>query len=95
MSPHGPEAMERDPRTVTIDVDQRGNISIGRTPVSPDQLLSIMRRAVGEYGQTTPVLIRGDNEAEHVNIRRVMDLCTRAGLYRIKFAAIKDTVQQN
>ena len=89
-SPHGPEVVDRDPRTVTIDVTARGDISIGRIPLSSGQLLSIMRRAVVEYGQDTPVIIRGDGKTRHEEIRRVMDTCTRAGLYRVKFAAIKD-----
>lgn len=90
MSPHGPAVEQKDPRTVTIDVTDRGNLSIGRVPVSPEQLFSIMRRTVGEYGQTTPVVIRGDMEVQHVNIQRAIDICTRAGLYRVSFAAIKE-----
>lgn len=89
-APHGPEVVDRDPRTVTIDVTTRGDISIGRIPLSSGQLLSIMRRAVVEYGQDTPVVIRGDGDTRHEDIRRVMDTCTQAGLYRVKFAAIKD-----
>ncbi len=89
-APHGPEVVERDPRTVTIDVTTRGDISIGRIPLSSGQLLSIMRRAVVEYGQDTPVVIRGDGDTRHEHIRQIMDTCTQAGLYRVKFAAIKD-----
>lgn len=90
MSPHGPAVEKKDPRTVTIDVTGRGRLSIGRVPVSPEQLYAIMRRTVGDYGQTTPVVIRGDVDVEHENIKQAMDICTRAGLYRISFAAIKE-----
>ena len=91
MSPHGPAVEERDPRTVTIDVSDRGRLSIGRVPVSPEQLLAIMRRTVADYGQTTPVVVRGDMDVQHENIRRAMDICSQAGLYKIKFAAIKES----
>ncbi len=90
MSPHGPAVETRDPRTVTIDVNDRGHLSIGRVPVSPEQMFAIMRRTVAEYGQSTPVVIRGDMDVRHTNIQRAMDICTRAGLYRVSFAAIKE-----
>lgn len=90
MSPHGPAVEQRDPRTVTIDVSTRGRLSIGRVPVSEEQLFNIMRRAVADHGQTTPVVIRGDIDTQHEMIKRAMDICTRAGLFKIKFAAIKE-----
>lgn len=90
MSPHGPAVEQKDPRTITIDVTNRGNLSIGRVPVSSGQLLAIIRNARNTYGPTTPVVIRGDMETAHSHIKEAMDLCTRAGLYRIKFAAIKE-----
>ena len=89
MSPHGPLVEQRDPRTVTIDVSERGDFSIGRVPLSAQQLFSIMRNTVGIHGQSLPVVIRGDMETNHEHIKNVMDICTQAGLYRISFAAIK------
>lgn len=90
MSPHGPAVEKKDPRTVTIDVSSRGNIAIGRVPISAEQLYGIMRQTVSRHGQATPVVIRGDSKTQHEDIRRVMDVCTRAGLYKVQFAAIKD-----
>jgi biopolymer transport protein ExbD len=89
MAPHGPLVEERDPRTVTIDVNDRGELSISRVPLSPAQLRSIMRNTVGIYGQSLPVVIRGDIDTNHHHIKQAMDICTQAGLYRISFAAIK------
>ncbi len=90
MSPHGPAVEQRDPRTVTIDVDDDGRIAIGRFPLSEQRLFTVMRAAVVQHGQTTPVVIRGDMDTAHHHIKRAMDICTRAGLFRIKFAAIKE-----
>ena len=89
MAPHGPLVEERDPRTVTIDVNDRGELSVGRVPLSPGQLRSIMRNTVAIHGQSMPVVIRGDVETTHQHIKNAMDICTQAGLYRISFAAIK------
>jgi biopolymer transport protein ExbD len=90
LSPHGPAVEKKDPRTVTIDVSARGRISLGRVPVSAEQLYAIMRNTVSTYGQSTPVVIRGDSRTLHEEVKRVMDICTSAGLWKVQFAAIKD-----
>ena len=90
LSPHGAAVEQRDPRTITIEVDKNGRIEIGRAYVTPQVLKSILRKAVAEYGQTTPVVIRGDGETRHAEIRKVMDICSMSGLWKIKFAATKE-----
>jgi biopolymer transport protein ExbD len=37
-----------------------------------------------------PVMIRADKRTQHKDVRKVMDLCTDVGIWRIDFAAIKD-----
>ncbi|MFH0880016.1 MAG: biopolymer transporter ExbD [Lentisphaerota bacterium] len=90
MSPHGPVEMKKDPRTIVVDVDNNGKISIARTTISVAVLRSILRKAVAEYGQTTPVVIRGDIKTRHEYIKAIMDACSYAGLWKVKFAAIKE-----
>jgi biopolymer transport protein ExbD len=90
MAPNGPVEEQKDPRTVVVDVEQDGRISITRTPLSEGQLLSILNKARNTSGQSTPVVIRGDLEAKHEAIRRVMDICGKAGLWKIRFAALKE-----
>ncbi|NKB24708.1 MAG: hypothetical protein GKR87_10115 [Kiritimatiellae bacterium] len=92
LSPHGPAVEKKDPRTVTVDVDQNGKIYFGSTRLSPELFLQIMRKTVSDYGQDVPVVIRGDGKTKHDDIRKVMDACKGAGLWRVKFAAIKDKV---
>jgi len=90
MSPHGPAVEQRDPRTITIEVDKRGKVKLGPSWVSLDVLRSIMRKAVADFGQSVPVVIRGDRIAQHGQIRKVMDVCSSSGLWKIKFAATKE-----
>ncbi len=90
MAPDGKAVERKDPRTINIDVDDEGRIYIARQRLSLPALRSIMRNAVARHGQTLPVVIRGDMKARHEYIRRVMDVCSEAGLWRIKFAAIKE-----
>lgn len=94
LSPHGPAVEDKDPRTVTIEVDEKGRIQFGRgIYVSTDYLRSIMRKTVAEFGQTVPVVIRADGNVKHSDVKRVMDACSMAGLWKIKFAATKEQAE--
>ena len=90
MSPNGPVEEQKDPLTVVVDVDADGDISIMRTRISEGQLLNILNKARNESGQSTPIVIRGDFSAKHEAVKRVMDVCGKAGLWKIRFAALKE-----
>jgi biopolymer transport protein ExbD len=96
-SPNAPEmAQEKDPRTITIEVDEKGKVSIARTPLSMAKLRKVLTKTVadyGEYGITIPILIRADAGTNHAYVRQVMDTCTSSGLYKIAFVAVKDSVE--
>jgi biopolymer transport protein ExbD len=96
-SPHAPElAGEKDPRTITIEVDAKGGVSIARTKLSIQKLRTVLTKTVTDYGElgiTIPILIRGDMNAHHASIKQVMDICTSAGLYKIAFVAVKDLAE--
>jgi len=90
MAPDGKAVERKDPRTITIDVDDDGYVYITRQRMTLPHLRSVLINAVNRHGQTLPVVIRGDLSARHEYIRRVVDTCSAAGLWRIKFAAIKE-----
>ncbi len=96
-SPNAPEmAQEKDPRTITIEVDDKGKITIGRTPLSVSKLQKILTKAVSDYGvhgPSIPIQIRADHASRHANVKRVMDICTASGLYKIAFIAVKDDLE--
>jgi biopolymer transport protein ExbD len=90
LSPHGPAVEEKDPRTITVEIDKKGTIKLARVPVSYSVFTKILRKAVAEYGQTTPVVIRADAKTKHEDVKKVMDACSAAGLWKVKFAATKE-----
>ncbi len=90
MAPNGPVEETKDPRTVTVDVIADGRIQIMKTTLSEGQLFTILNNARKTAGQSTPVVIRGDLTTKHEAIKRVMDLCGKAGLWKIRFAALKE-----
>ncbi len=93
MAPHAKAVEQKDPREVVIEVDGKGRLSIARVYMSPEYLFTIMRKTVADHGQSVPVVIRGDGLTRHESIRAAMDACTRAGLWKVKFAAVKEKAQ--
>jgi biopolymer transport protein ExbD len=90
LAPFGPVEKVKDPRTVMVDVIADGTIQIMKTRISEGQLLTILNNARKTSGQSTPVVIRGDLTTKHEAIKRVMDICGKAGLWKIRFAALKE-----
>lgn len=90
MAPNGPAIEQKDPREVTVEVDQQGRISIARTYMSESYLRTILRKVVADHGQTTPILIRAAGGAKHEDIRKVMDAAAYAGLWKVSFVATKE-----
>ena len=90
MAPNGPTEEVKDPRTVLVDVTEDGTIQIMKTRISEGQLFTVLNNARKTAGQNTPVVIRGDLTTKHEAIKRVMDLCGKAGLWKIRFAALKE-----
>lgn len=90
MSPHGPAVEKKDPRTIMVDVDHKGRISIARVGMSADVLRQVLRKAVADYGPTIPLVIRGDGKTRHEDIKSVMDAAAAAGLWKVKFVAVKE-----
>ncbi len=93
MAPHGRAVEEKDPREVTVEVDEQGRISIAHNRMDVNYLAGVLRKVVADYGQTTPVVIRADARTKHQDVKQVMDACSRAGLWKIKFAAVKEAAE--
>jgi len=93
-APNGPAIEEKDPRTIIIEVDKAGDVFLAGTRVTPRYLRGILRTAVNRQGFGLPVLVRGDMKTRHSEIRQVLDTCSEVGLWRIRFAAIKQEVSK-
>ncbi|MBP7829218.1 MAG: biopolymer transporter ExbD [Kiritimatiellae bacterium] len=93
MAPHGVAVEKKDPRTIFVDVDSDGRISIARVYMSPPMLRLVLRKSVSQYGQTIPVVIQGDRRTKHEAIKQVMDSCAAVGLWKVKFAAKKEAAK--
>lgn len=89
-SPHGPAVETVNPLTVKVDVDEDGRIYIARVPMTFEIFSMVMRKTVAQSGNQVPVVIRGDRRTRHKDIKKVMDACKGAGLWKVKFSAVKE-----
>ena len=81
-------------QTVTIEVSRRGRISISNATLSMDMLETIIRNRYNKYG-AFPVMVRADYRTRHEDVKRVMDACTRNGVWKIGFLAVQDRREKN
>lgn len=98
-SPNGPKMKEeKDPRTITIEVDKNGHSAISRTTLSEAKLRKVLKKTVRDYGKngpSIPIRIRADQDSQHRYVRKVLDACSSAGLYNISFVAVKDSLHES
>ena len=80
----------RPPSTLEIELDRNGFISIHNGRMSPDMLNTIIRNRVNKLGNQFPVLIRADYRAKHEQVKKVMDICTQRGIWKLSFVAVQE-----
>jgi biopolymer transport protein ExbD len=77
------EITEFEPSTIYPQVLRNGTIKLGTAVTAPATFRGIIKNAVGRYGDGIPVMIYAEGETEHRHIKRVMDICSEEGLYKI------------
>jgi biopolymer transport protein ExbD len=87
--PHGTLIDNKMPKTVfTVEVDKKGHISVHNLRLDHQRFRAIIKARYNRMGEF-PLLIRGDLRTQHAEIRKVMDMCTEIGIYKVWFAAIQ------
>ena len=78
------------PSTLEIEVDRRGRISIHNATLSTDMLYNILKARINRHGTEVPCMIRADRLAHHDKVKKVMDICTSAGIWKLSFVAVQE-----
>ena len=93
-APHGPLIETTLPTEVLVEVTMGGKIKVNGASMSPSMLTSVLAARAQTYGSNNvEVMIRGDKRARHKTIRQAMDAAANAGLWRIKFQAMKEPAE--
>jgi biopolymer transport protein ExbD len=94
MAPSGRPVEKKDPREIYVDVAPNGDIRVLRASLSRAELAQMLKKMVQDNrGAPIPVIIRGDEGTRHKAVQQVMDACAYAGIWKIKFAALKERGQ--
>lgn len=88
---HGPIIKEMPQQTLIIELDRRGRISIHNAALSERMLYEVLKGRINRFRNASfPVLIRADYRTLHRDVKRVMDVCTGAGIWKLSFVATQD-----
>ena len=88
---HGKAETEKNPLQIEIEINAKGRLTVGRSPLTENELYSVIRKAVNDCAPAqVPVVIRADGRATHAMVRKAMDTCSAAGVIQIKIAALKE-----
>lgn len=82
------EIKEFEPATIYPQILASGAVRIGSAAVDHATFRNLIRQAVKRYGQEIPVMVYAHENARHRDVRRVMDICSEEGLYRISLIGI-------
>lgn len=96
-SPNGAPVRLKDPLEFRINIDKNGVIDLtGQKGGSEDYLSAMIAKTMAQTGagSSLPVTIRADINTKHRAVKKVMDACTKAGIWKIKFIAIQKAVKK-
>lgn len=93
-APHGKPISKKDPRSVVINVREKGSIYISNQIVSMSQVSAILTNAAARWGTNIPIVIRGHKDVQHGHIKKVMEAVTDTSLYRVKFNAVLEEAKE-
>ena len=78
---------ELPPTHLMVDIARNGRISMGNVTKTPEDVRRIVAERKRKFGEF-PVMIRADWRARHEYVKRVMDACTAAGIWKLSFVAV-------
>lgn len=84
---HVPPVEQKDPRTITINIEVDGSANIALQPMSPKALQNILTATREKGGNSVPILLRSDGQTVYRDVSKVMDVVGKSGLYKVSLAA--------
>ena len=79
--PNAQNSEEGPPRTLTVSIDEEGQLFVDANPIQWEQLESAARRFAGEEAEPRAV-IAADRRVSHGEFIRIVDVLRGAGIMR-------------
>ncbi len=73
-----------------VEVDRKGAISMYNCGMSEAYFKHIVTQRFKNSGDF-PVMIRADKRTKHSDVRKVMDICSSIGIWKINFLGIQES----
>lgn len=95
-APNGAPVVTKLPWEFRINVDKYGAVGLSGEHVGEGDLSQMIKKTMVQSGKGAdlPVVIRADVGTKHRAVKKVMDACTAAGIWKIRFVAIKQAVKK-
>lgn len=91
LAPHGKVVEKKDPSEVVISVRADGAIAFANGPGLHKSVVQAMITKIrADSGGNPSVVIRAHENVRHEYVKDAMDACTAAGVWKIKFQALKE-----
>ena len=74
-----------------VSVQKDGSLLVGARPTTHAELESLL--AVDVLPDPPALMVEGHPEANHADVRAVLDVCTKIGLWRVNFRAMEVETQ--
>lgn len=71
------------------DSSKKGRISVNNLELDDKQLDQLIKRRVDRFGTEFHCFIRADGNALHEDVRRVMDICSGNGVWKLSIVAMQ------
>jgi biopolymer transport protein ExbD len=72
---------------VILDIDTKGQISMGGTPLTMSEARNALRQEVAARNTSDfPATIRAEADTSHRHVKRALDICAATGIYRYSLA---------
>jgi biopolymer transport protein ExbD len=79
------EAADARPR-LAVNVLANGTLVVANRPISPDDLVSLLRERRAAHGDELEVRIRGDRNVLYSRVEPVLLACVNAGIWNVAYA---------
>jgi biopolymer transport protein ExbD len=79
------EAVDARPR-LTVNVLADGTLMVASRPISPDDLVRLLRERQAAHGDDLEVRIRGDRSVLYSRVEPVLLACVKAGIWNVAYA---------